>query len=74
MQEMAEMEMHDVELVSPLPHFRQHRKMRRHFGFLRARIKPKRAFAPGTSFAEVRLSPLANSVTSWPRSTSASVR
>ena len=38
------------------------------------RVQPQRRGAHGTSRARVTESPLANSVTSWPRSISASVR
>src|SRR3954451_15107701 len=45
MQEMAQMEMHDVEVVGPFAHFVEHRQMRRYLRLQRTRIETKRPFA-----------------------------
>ena len=47
MQEMAEMEVDDVEILGAQAHFVQHRKMRRDRRFQRRRIEPERLVADG---------------------------
>ena len=71
----VDVEVEDVELVRPAAHLVQHGQMGGEIGLQRVRVEPDGLVAArAPACALVRASALANSVTSWPRSTSASVR
>ena len=72
--DQVDVEMQDVELGAPLAQLVQHREMRREIGLERGRIEPDGLVTHRHERGWVRASALANSVTSWPSSTRASVR
>ncbi len=70
----VDVEMQDIELVGTLADLVQHREMGGDVGFERVGSSRIACSRTGTRRAEVRASALANSVTSWPSSTSESAK